>query len=360
MRTTRVDLVGLTKHYGSAHPVEDFSLTIEPGRVTALLGPSGSGKTTLLKMIAGVLQPTSGDIRFDGESVLDLPAPERDAPMVFHNALLFPHLTVEDNVGFGLRMRKTPATERSRRVAEMLELVSLQDLGTRRPDQLSGGQQQRVALARALVIAPRLLLLDEPLANLDPDLRGEMRELLLTVQRSLGLTILLVTHDQEDAIVIADQVALIRSGSLVQEGVPRDFFERPASAWVATFFGAANLIQGERTKSEVVTPLGRLRVMSESPAMGPVLVTIRPEAVVLDAVEGQANTFQGRVIAAEFRGTHIRIQLTAGGVDLEAAIPVDDAKGHAVGDTVRVALPPDKLWSLPAKEKRPLRPTPRS
>jgi putative spermidine/putrescine transport system ATP-binding protein len=346
---TRVDLVDLTKHFGSAHPVEDFSLTIEPGRVTALLGPSGSGKTTLLKMIAGVLRPTSGDIRFDGESVLDLPAPERDAPMVFHNALLFPHLTVEDNVAFGLRMRKTPPTERSRRVAEMLELVSLQDLGTRRPDQLSGGQQQRVALARALVIAPRLLLLDEPLANLDPDLRSEMRELLLTVQRSLGLTVLLVTHDQEDAIVIADHVALIRSGSLVQEGVARDFFERPASAWVARFFGAGNLIPGERANSEVTTPLGRLRVIAESPASGTVLVTIRPEAVVLDAAESQMNTFQARVIAAEFRGSYIRMQLTAAGIDLEATIPVDDTKGHAVGDTVRVALPPEKLWSLPAE-----------
>jgi putative spermidine/putrescine transport system ATP-binding protein len=346
--TTRVDLVGLTKHFGAVHPVEDFSLTIQPGLVTALLGPSGSGKTTLLKMIAGVLRPTSGDIRFDGESILDLPAPQRDAPMVFHNALLFPQLTAEDNVGFGLRMRKTPPAERSRRVAEMLELVGLQDLRTRRPEQLSGGQQQRVALARALVVSPRLLLLDEPLANLDPDLRGEMRDLLLAVQRSLGLTMLLVTHDQEDAIVVADHVALIRNGSLVQEGVVRDFFKRPVSAWVATFFGANNLIPGERTNNEVVTPLGRLRVTSESPAMGHVLVTIRPEAVVLDAVEGQANTFQGRVIAAEFRGSHIRMQLKAGSIDLEANVPIDDAKRHAVGSTVRVALPPEKLWPLPA------------
>ncbi len=357
---TRVDLVGVTKHFGSVHPVEDFSLSIQPGRVTALLGPSGSGKTTLLKMIAGVLRPTSGDIRFDGESVLDLPAPERDAPMVFHNALLFPHLTVEDNVGFGLRVRKTRPAERSRRVAEMLQLVGLQDLGTRRPKQLSGGQQQRVALARALVVSPKLLLLDEPLANLDPDLRSEMRELLLNVQRSIGLTMVLVTHDQEDAIVIADQVALIRDGTLVQEGVAREFFERPASAWVAMFFGAGNLIPGERTNNEVVTPLGRLRVISESPAFGPVLVTIRPEAVVLDAVEGQPNSFQTRVIAAEFRGTHIRMQFTAAGVDLEATIPVDEAKSYAVGDTVRITLPPEKLWSLPAEEKRPLRPSPRT
>jgi ABC-type Fe3+/spermidine/putrescine transport system ATPase subunit len=346
--TTRVDLVGLTKHFGAVHPVEDFSLTIQPGLVTALLGPSGSGKTTLLKMIAGVLRPTSGDIRFDGESILDLPAPERDTPMVFHNALLFPQLTVEDNVGFGLRMRKTPPTERSRRVDEMLELVGLQNLRARHPKQLSGGQQQRVALARALVVSPRLLLLDEPLANLDPDLRSEMRELLLTVQRSLGLTMLLVTHDQEDAIIIADHLALIRSGSLVQQGVARDFFKRPVSAWVATFFGASNLIPGERTNNEVVTPLGRLRVNSESPAMGHVLVTIRPEAVVLDAAEGQVNTFQARVIAAKFRGSHIRIQLAAGSIDLETNVPVDDAKSHAVGSIVRVALPPEKLWAIPA------------
>jgi putative spermidine/putrescine transport system ATP-binding protein len=269
--------------------------------------------------------------------------------MVFHNALLFPYLTVEDNVGFGLRMRKTPPTERSRLVAEMLELVGLQDFRTQRPEQLSGGQQQRVALARALVVSPRVLLLDEPLANLDPDLRSEMRELLLAVQRRLGLTMLLVTHDQEDAIVVADHVALIRSGSLVQEGVPRDFFERPASSWVATFFGASNFIRGQRTNTEVVTPLGRLRVIPESAASGPVLMTIRPEAVVLDPMEGQANTFRGRVMAAEFRGSHIRVQLAAGGIDLVATVPIDDAKGHAVGDTVRVALPPEKLWLLAAE-----------
>lgn len=150
-------------------------------------------------------------------------------------------------------------------------------------------------------------------------------------------------------VFVADHVALIRSGSLVQEGVPRDFFAPPASSWVATFFGASNFIRGQRTNTEVVTPLGRLQVISESAASGPVLMTIRPEAVVLDPMEGQANTFQGRVMAAEFRGSHIRMQLAAGGIDLVAGVPIDDAKGHAVGDTVRVALPPEKLWPLPAE-----------
>ena len=320
---------------------------LEPALVTALLGPSGSGKTTVLKMIAGVLSPTSGDVRFDGASVLGVPAHKRDAVMVFHNALLFSYLTAAENVAFGLRMRKVPPAERTRKVGEMLDLVGLSGLDARYPDELSGGQQQRVALARALVVEPKLLLLDEPLANLDPGLRDEMRELLVSVQRSLGLTALLVTHDQEDAIVAADHIALIRDGTLVQEGGVRDFFERPATAWVAGFFGAANLIPGDLAQDKADTALGPMRVGTGGPSSGPVLITIRPEAVLLDAADTGENSFDAVVTAVDFRGTHVVVRLAAGDVDLESFVAVDDAAGRAIGDVVRVTLPPGKLWPVP-------------
>jgi len=348
-----IDLNQVNKWYADFHVLKDIDLIVHKGERIVVCGPSGSGKSTLIRCINHLEEHQAGSIVVDGitldKNLKNIDHIRTEVGMVFQSFNLFPHLTILENLTLGpIWVRKSPKKDAQANAMQYLERVKIPEQADKYPGQLSGGQQQRVALARALVVSPRLLLLDEPLANLDPDLRSEMRELLLTVQRSLGITMLLVTHDQEDAIVIADQVALIRSGSLVQEGVSRDFFERPASAWVAIFFGAGNLIPGERTNNEVVTPLGRLRVMSESPALGPVLVTIRPEAVVLDAAEGQANTFEGKVIAAEFRGSHIRMQLTAGSIDLEANVPIDDAKSHAVGSTVRVTLPPEKLWPLPA------------
>lgn len=232
---TQVRISNLTKVYpGATVPsVKNLDLEIESGELTALLGPSGCGKTTTMKMIAGLLCPTYGDITFDGQSILSLKPEDRGVVMVFQNYLLFPYMSVADNIGFGLRMRKMPKSEIKPRVDEMLELMKLPDLGDRRPSELSGGQQQRVALARALIIRPKVLLLDEPLSNLDAHLRLEMRDLIRSLQQEFGITTIFVTHDQEEAVVLADKVALILDGELRQYDKADVFYKRPADEQVA-------------------------------------------------------------------------------------------------------------------------------
>ncbi|MEO7979708.1 MAG: ABC transporter ATP-binding protein, partial [Sporichthyaceae bacterium] len=229
---TGLTLVGLSKCFAGAvtAAVADLSLTLPTGTLTALLGPSGCGKSTTLNLVAGLLDPDAGDVRFDGRSALDVPPERRPVAMVAQKALLFPHLTVADNVGFGLRMRRVPRTERSRRVSEMLALVGLEGFGGRRVHQLSGGQEQRVALARALVTEPRVLLLDEPFSALDTELRAQMRLLVRDLQRRLAVTTLFVTHDLAEAVELADTVALMLGGRLEQHGPTRAFYERPATA----------------------------------------------------------------------------------------------------------------------------------
>ena len=228
---THIILDVLTKVYsGTQVPAVDrFSLDIPHGELVAFLGPSGCGKTTTLKMIAGLIRPTSGGILFDSENVLPIPAEKRGAVMVFQNYLLFPYMSIGDNVGFGLKMRGVDKKTMRQKVQEMLELVKLPDISNRRPNQLSGGQQQRVALARALITEPRVLLLDEPLSNLDAHLRDEMRELILTIQKELNVTTIFVTHDQEEAVLLADQIALIFEGVLQQYASPGEFYQRPIS-----------------------------------------------------------------------------------------------------------------------------------
>jgi len=226
---TQVNLLQLGKAYSGSdtYAVYDLTLDIASGRITALLGPSGCGKTTTLKMIAGLLPPTQGDITFDGQSVLGIPAERRGAVMVFQNYLLFPYMSVGENVGFGLKMRGVDQQTIRRKAAEMLDLVKLPGFEDRRPKQLSGGQQQRVALARALIVEPKVLLLDEPLSNLDAHLRDEMRELILSIQRQLGITTIFVTHDQEEAVVLADRIALIFDGRLHQFRPPERLLRTP-------------------------------------------------------------------------------------------------------------------------------------
>ena len=257
---TTVVLRNLTKRFGGDEPaVQNLSLEIKSGELVGLLGPSGCGKTTTLKMIAGLLYPTEGDITFDGVSVLDIPTEKRGAVMVFQNHLLFPYMNVFDNIGFGLRMRKIRKDEIFDRADKMLEMVYLRGFESRRPSELSGGQQQRVALARALVTEPRLLLLDEPLSNLDAHLRYEMRELILELQRKLKITTIFVTHDQQEAVILADRTALIFDGVLQQYGGPREFYENPASESVAKFFGAENFLEGVKTGTWAETRIGNMQ-----------------------------------------------------------------------------------------------------
>ncbi|MCA9865155.1 MAG: ABC transporter ATP-binding protein [Anaerolineae bacterium] len=348
---TQVTLHNLSKTYDRHHPaVVDVCLDIPCGRITALLGPSGCGKTTLLKMIAGLLPPSGGDVCFDGQSVLHVPAERRGAVMVFQNHLLFPTLSVFDNVAFGLKMRGEPRTVIGDRVAAMLDLVKLSGYEGRRPHQLSGGQRQRVALARALVIEPKVLLLDEPLSNLDAHLRIEMRDLIYGLQRQLGITTVVVTHDQEEAVILADQIALIFDGALHQAGAPGDFYERPNTQAIARFFGGANFIPGHKSGAYVDTTLGPFRHRGSRLPDGPVLATIRPENIRLVA-DGEAdNTVGGTVVSRVYAGTHTRLRLQAGipqSLPLEVITEVGDRPRHQEGDSVQLQLPAQKIWLLP-------------
>ena len=348
---TRVQLVHLTRTFGSVTVVDDLCLDVESGEMVALLGPSGCGKTTTLRMIAGLLDPTSGDVLFDGRSMLAVRTERRGAVMVFQKHLLFPTMTVAANVGFGLRMQKVAKREIERRAAEMLELVRLPDVGDRKAHELSGGQQQRVALARALVVRPRVLLLDEPLANLDANLRIEMRELIRSIQAETGITSLFVTHDQEEAVMLADRVALMLSGVLQQFGNPADFYERPRTSDVARFFRNVNALPGVRDGDTVTTPAGQLVVDPKRVECsdGSVLVTIRPEDIAI--VNGDAalsNIVEAEVLANVYVGTRRHLVVTIAGREWHLEGPSDAP--FSKGDLLRLRLAPDRIWLLPASE----------
>ena len=242
---TQLELSSLVKRFGDVTAVKGISLLVKPGSLVALLGPSGCGKTTTLRMIAGLEQPTEGDIRFNEESVLHLPPDKRNIGMVFQRYVLFPHMNVEKNVSFGLRMRGIEKVEIDKRVADVLEIVQLKGFEKRFPSQLSGGQQQRVAIARTVITNPRLMLMDEPLSNLDAKLREEMRAFITDLQKRLQLTTVFVTHDQVEAIELADQIGVMFDGEIVQFGTPEDIFNHPVNARVADFMGATNLIKGK-------------------------------------------------------------------------------------------------------------------
>ncbi|HEX3529786.1 MAG TPA: ABC transporter ATP-binding protein [Thermoanaerobaculia bacterium] len=286
-----VEIRGITRRFGEVAAVDDVSLSIGHGEFFALLGPSGCGKTTLLRMIAGLETPTAGTILIDGADVTRMPPDERPANMVFQQYALFPHLTVAENVAFGLRYRGLPKRAWAAKVAEALALVRLAGLEARRPDQLSGGQRQRVALARALVLEPKVLLLDEPLAALDRKLRKEVQVELKTLQRTLGITFLFVTHDQEEALAMSDRIAVMSQGRVAQVGSPAEIFERPETELVAEFMGAANFFTAEAR--EAGPGLLGLRLASgteitvPAPARGTfrpgdaVRFTVRPEKLVL-------------------------------------------------------------------------------
>lgn len=337
---TAITLTELDKRFGRVHAVNAVSLEAAPGALTALLGPSGCGKSTLLRLIAGLIEPESGDVAFDGQSVLDVPAEKRAAAMVFQNHLLFPHLSVRDNVAFGLTMRGVPAGERARRAEAMLERVQLGGYGDRRPHEVSGGQAQRVALARALVSEPRVLLLDEPLSNLDAALRGEMRDLVRELQRASGVTTVLVTHDQEEAVVLADRIAVMFAGRIHQVGYPRDFYERPVSEQVARFFGGVNFWPGVKRGPIIQSSLGEYAASAEDVPDGLVTVTVRPEALRIGS-----DGLQGVIKSIDYRGTHVRLQADVNGVRLEAHLP-PTAGGLQVGVCIGLVLPPDRVWVL--------------
>jgi ABC-type Fe3+/spermidine/putrescine transport system ATPase subunit len=345
---TALTLKGLTKSYTGAGQtaIRGLNLTIESGSLTALLGPSGSGKTTTMKLIAGLLQPDAGDILLDGREVTKLPPERRGVAMVFQNPLLFPHLTVAGNVGFGLRMRGLLPSEIAANVDAMLVRVRLDGLGARRPLALSGGQQQRAALARALVLQPDLLLLDEPLSNLDPALREEMRGLIRSLQRETGITTLVVTHDQAEAVALADRIALLLNGRIAQHRPPEDFYQRPATEAVARFFGGVNFLAGEVRDGRFLSRLGPL-LLPDGYGDQTAILTIRPEAVVLGAM-GE-NTLDATITGCQFLGTQTRVLLSAKDLQIEALVRPAEAATLTLGQTLPITLPRQSLWLLPPK-----------
>jgi len=348
---TEVRLHGLNMIFPGkekVHAVRDLDLEIADHKITALLGPSGCGKTTTLKMIAGLLRPTAGDIEFDGQSVLGIPAEKRGAAMVFQNYLLFPYMSVGENVGFGLRMRHIDKETIAARVAEILDLVRLPGMQDRRPKQLSGGQQQRVALARALIIGPEVLLLDEPISNLDAHLRDEMRDLILSIQRQLSITTIFVTHDQEEAVVLADKIALMFDGEIHQFDQPNTFYECPLSARIAKFFGGVNFLPGVKKGDHVETSLGTLDVRPQELADGPVIVTIRPENLVLGQ-EGE-NAIPATISSHVYVGTHARFMVRVSDVDFEVVSEASSVDRFRDGELLPLRLPREKIWLVSAKE----------
>ena len=351
---TSVCLTSVSKAYGTVAAVDDLSFSADPGEFVTLLGPSGCGKTTTLRMVAGFVAPTAGRIEIGPRDVTHLAPNRRDVGLVFQSYALFPHMTVADNVAFGLKMRGLPRADRAPRVAEALGMVQLTGLERRYPRQLSGGQQQRVALARALVIKPQLLLLDEPFGALDKQLRDHMREELLALQRRLGIATLFVTHDQEEALALSDRVIVMNHGKVEQIGPPAEIYERPRSRFVAEFLGRSNLLQMHVTgisAGEVRLACGPLHVVlpgADNATPGQtVTAMIRPEAIGL-TVEPLRGT-PARVVSVTYLGATIQARVAIeNGPSLEVLTSRRDlnATSIPVGDRVGVEIFPGGVWIL--------------
>lgn len=338
-KSAGVQLSHLSRAFGSVRALDDFSLDIAPGELVALLGPSGCGKTTALRALSGLEDVDSGTITVDGADVTRTPANRRDMAMVFQSYSLFPHMTVAGNIEFALELRKAPAGDRKRIVGENLELVGLSTQAGRYPHQLSGGQQQRVALARALSVRPKVLLLDEPLSALDAKVRVQLRDEIRRIQQEVGITTLFVTHDQEEALVVADRVGVMQSGKLEQIGPPQEIYRRPASGFVADFIGITNRLPGVAT-AEAATVLGQQVPLLPGSTSGEVTALVRPEHVRLTpGASPGANT--GTVLTTGFMGAHAKVQVQlADGRLLFAQLGVSDAENLHPGDTVDIVLLP--------------------
>jgi spermidine/putrescine transport system ATP-binding protein len=352
--TFDVRLESLSKRFDDVLAVDNISLDIERGHFFALLGPSGCGKTTTLRMIGGFEEPTSGRIRLGDRDVGGLPPYKRDVNTVFQSYALFPHLSIYENVAFGLRRQSVRGEELSRRVHEALELVGLAGLEKRKPRQLSGGQQQRIALARALVNSPRVLLLDEPLGALDLKLRKQMQLELKRIQHEVGLTFIHVTHDQEEAMTMADQIVVMNEGHIEQAGTPTELYEHPATAFVAGFLGVSNLLRAEITGSntvrltdgtDITVPADRLAEHS-----GPISIGMRPEKLRLGT--GAVNVLRGTVTESAYIGvsTQYIVETTAGSVTLYVQNDRTGATSLTAGENVAVSWDPECTFMVNSPE----------
>ena len=342
-----IRLHNLTKRFGRVVAVNRLSLEIREGELITLLGPSGCGKTTTLRIIGGFEHPDGGEVFFGDRAVTGLPPEKRNTGIVFQNYALFPHLTVNENVAFGLDVRGISRMEINRQVAAILKKVQLTGLGGRYPHQLSGGQQQRTALARALVINPQVLLLDEPLANLDAKLREEMRFYIRHLQREFGITTVYVTHDQAEAMVLADRIVVLRDGVLQQVGAPHEIYQRPQGAWVADFIGLSNFVKGMVVGSRdghlmVQTPAGTFTATGTA-ASGEVLIVLRPESLHF---QGQhPNRLAGVVRERAFLGNLLDYRIECGD-NLLLRVQADPSRLYQPGERVEITFSPADAWTV--------------
>lgn len=353
VRSESVRFVEVTKRFGSLVAVDRLSLVAEQGKITTLLGPSGCGKTTSLRILAGFQLPDEGEVFVGDERITDLPAYKRPTRTVFQNYALFPHMKVYENVAFGLQVQKVSKADQKERVEAALRIVGLEGLGDRQPGQLSGGQQQRVALARALVTKPKVLLLDEPLSNLDAKLRLIMREEIRRLQQSLKITVVYVTHDQEEALSLSDQVAVMNLGKLLQVGTPSDVYERPATRFVAQFLGLSNYLNGEIIESDadyaqvrINDSCARVQVSQAYPVGERVIVTVRPENMILVPPEqADGNGIKGQVVTGSYLGALARYHVKIEGHEKEIIVDESAPVGSRIcqpGDEVVLQLRPER------------------
>ncbi len=331
----------VSRRFGRVTAVDGVSLDLAEGEFFALLGPSGCGKTTLLRILAGFETPDEGRVMLDGRDITGLRANRRPVNLMFQSYALFPHMTVRANVAYGLEMERLPSAEIERRTGEILELTELTEMANRRPDQLSGGQRQRVALARALVKRPRVLLLDEPLAALDRKLRGQMQLELKRLQHEVGLTFVVVTHDQEEALVMSDRLALMEGGRIAQTGGPRELYEKPASRFVAGFIGVSNFFEGRGAPGGLATAAhGLLRANGEAVPGRAAAIMVRPERIVLAAEKpADCNGALGEIADIAYHGNDLNLHVAIAGAE-RAVI----ARIGAADDAASRWRPGQKVW----------------
>ena len=358
MKPGQVECKNIALAYGATQVLKGVTLTIKPGEFFALLGPSGSGKSTLLRLIAGFNVAQSGQITVDGSDITRIPPWRRNIGMVFQNYALWPHMTVERNVAFGLEERKMPRAEITRKVKDVLALVGLTDLAQRRPNQLSGGQQQRVALARTLAIEPNVLLLDEPLSNLDAKLRVQMRQELKSLQRRLGITTIFVTHDQEEALTTCDRIAVMDQGVIQQIGTPMELYDSPVNRFVANFVGTINFIEGHvehspNGSSFLSELLGKIALPAATPVRATTRAALALRPHTINIVAGPASSTNaspgsinvpGNILEREFLGEFVRYRINANGTEL--IVDQSHQVGseiYATGRGVTIGIPANAL-----------------